>query len=188
MAEDLGVAAGMADAVVGRCSDADERVRSRAVAVVGRLGRSRVGAEGDRAVRRLLDDADDRVRANAVEAAGLLAAGPSDAATAGRIDAALAAVLVERSRSAVGRERANAIRALGHLRVPAASDQLLAMLRDDRAEHRISAMWALRRAGWWRLLGEVGRLAQADPHARSRRYALALLRNVAEESRAARAS
>ena len=192
MADDLAAAASVAGAIAGRCADADPRVRSRAVAALGRAGASdAVSADDreavDRAVRAALDDADDRVRANAVESAGLLAASAATGA-AGRIDGAVAALLVQRSRSAHGRERANAIRALGALGVPAASGQLLLMLRDERPEHRISAMWALRRAGWYRLLGEVGRLARADPHLRSRRYATNLLKGVAAESRAAKAS
>jgi len=38
----------------------------------------------------------------------------------------------------------NAIKALHHMRVGTASPALLSMLRDERPEHRISAMWALK--------------------------------------------
>jgi hypothetical protein len=54
------------------------------------------------------------------------------------------------------------------------------MLQDPRAEHRISGMWALKAIGWWGLLNEVGRLAKEDQNLRVRRYALAVLRNVAD--------
>ena len=54
------------------------------------------------------------------------------------------------------------------------------MLRDTRPEHRISALWALKQIGWWQLLDEVGRLAKQDTNLRVRRYALAVLRGVAE--------
>jgi len=54
------------------------------------------------------------------------------------------------------------------------------MLRDERSEHRISAMWALKQTGWWQLIGEVGRLAKADENIRVRRYALGLLKGIAE--------
>ena len=54
------------------------------------------------------------------------------------------------------------------------------MLRDERPEHRISALWALRQIGWWQLLTEVGRLAKSDGNLRVRRYALTILRGIAE--------
>ena len=57
---------------------------------------------------------------------------------------------------------------------------MLGMLRDQRAEHRISAMWALRQIGWWNLLNEVGRIAKSDPDAKAKRYALAVLRQIAD--------
>jgi hypothetical protein len=60
------------------------------------------------------------------------------------------------------------------------SGQLALMLRDGRAEHRISALWTLRQIGWWQLIGEVGRLAKVDENIRVRRYALTLLKGVAE--------
>jgi hypothetical protein len=66
------------------------------------------------------------------------------------------------------------------MRVSTVSQQLFAMLKDGRAEHRISAMWALRQVGWWQLLGEVGRLAKEDENIRVRRYALTMLKGVAE--------
>ena len=78
------------------------------------------------------------------------------------------------------RVRANAIKAMSRMKVATASTQLLAMLRDPRPEHKISALWTLRQIGWWRLLNEVGRLAKADDNLRVRRYALGVLKNVAE--------
>jgi hypothetical protein len=121
-------------------------------------------------VDRLLNDADARVRANTIE---VLEAKP---------DARFLPVLADRARSATNRERANAIKALFRMRVSTVSNQLFTMLRDDRAEHRISAMWALRQIGWWQLLGEVGRLAKEDGNIRVRRYALNVLKGVADLS------
>jgi hypothetical protein len=66
------------------------------------------------------------------------------------------------------------------MKVSTASGQLLLMLRDERPDHRVSALWALRQIGWWQLLGEVGRLAKSDANLKVRRYALAVLRGVAE--------
>src|SRR5690606_17875607 len=97
-----------------------------------------------------LADTDARVRANAIE---VLEA---------KHKQQYVPLLASRARSAHNRERANAIKALHRMRVSTASQQLLSMLQDDRAEHKISAMWALRQIGIWQLLQEVGRLAKED--------------------------
>ena len=89
-------------------------------------------------------------------------------------------LLAQRARSSHNRERANAIKAMHSMRVSTAQRQLLTMLRDERPEHRISALWALRQIGWWQLLNEVGRIAKEDTNHRVRRYALGVLKNVAE--------
>ena len=74
------------------------------------------------------------------------------------------------------------------MKVSTASTQLIYMLRDDRPDHRISALWALRQIGWWQLINEVGRLAKEDGNLRVRRYALGVLKTVAEMVAAAKAS
>ena len=61
-----------------------------------------------------------------------------------------------------------------------ARQQLLHMLQDERPEHKISAMWALKQIGIWQLLSEVGRLAKQDTDLKVRRYAFTVLRGVAE--------
>ena len=66
------------------------------------------------------------------------------------------------------------------MKVSTAATQLLVMLRDERPEHRVSALWALRQIGWWQLLSEVGKLARSDANLRVRRYALGVLRGVAD--------
>ena len=81
----------------------------------------------------------------------------------------------------------NAIKALHKMKVRQATQALHAMLQDARPEHRISAMWALRQIGWWQLLNEVGRIAKEDQNLRVRRYALAVLRTVAEMVRLSKA-
>ena len=119
-------------------------------------------------LEKVLNDADPRVRANAIE---VLEAKRS---------VQYVPLLTQRARSAHNRERANAIKAMHRLRVSTASTQLLSMLRDERPEHRISALWALRQIGWWQLVNEVGRIAKDDTNLRVRRYALTVLRNVAD--------
>ena len=74
------------------------------------------------------------------------------------------------------------------MRVKAATTALHEMLRDQRPEHRISAMWTLRQIGWWSLLNEVGNLAKQDTNMRVRRYALGVLKNVAEMVQAQKAA
>jgi len=66
------------------------------------------------------------------------------------------------------------------MKVGVAGSALLNMLRDERPEHRISALWALRQIGWWQLLNEVGNLAKGDGNVRVRRYAVGVLKTVSE--------
>jgi hypothetical protein len=66
------------------------------------------------------------------------------------------------------------------MRVTTASSQLLVMMRDERSEHRISALWALGQTGIWQLVNEAVRLAKEDANLKVRRYALAVVKNVVE--------
>jgi HEAT repeat protein len=169
MAQELGVAEALRQPLLQLAADVNPRLRSKAVSVLGDV--ETVPAE--LLVDRLLNDADPRVRSNTIEALE---------ARAGRaVGAQFVLVLAQRAReSESNRERANAVKALHTMRVATATTQLLAMLRDDRPEHRVSALWALRQMGWWQLLNEVGRLAKEDSNLRVRRYALGVLRGVAE--------
>jgi HEAT repeat protein len=145
------------------CNDPSPRLRSKAVMVLGELP-----SATDTVLDRVLQDSDPRVRANAIE---VLEA---------KQKTEYLPLLAQRARAASSRERANAIKALHRMRVKAATTALGDMLRDDRPEHRISAMWTLRQIGWWSLLNEVGRLAKEDANLRVRRYALSVLKNVSE--------
>jgi HEAT repeat protein len=162
---ELDLAAQLKETILQLCHDTDSRLRSKAVLVAGDIP----DVSPEMLMDRLVGDADARVRANAIEVLE----------TKG--DPRFVPVLAERARAAASnRERANAIKALFRMRVSTVSQQLFAMLKDGRAEHRISAMWALRQVGWWQLLGEVGRLAKEDENIRVRRYALTMLKGVAE--------
>ena len=166
MALELGVAESLRETFVQLCADASPKIRSKAVGVIGEVP----SVPAEVLVDRLLNDTDARVRANTVEA--LEARGA---------DLQFMPALAQRAREAASsRERANAIKALHSMKVSTAASQLLVMLRDERPEHRVSALWALRQIGWWQLLSEVGRLARSDANLRVRRYALGVLRGVAE--------
>jgi HEAT repeat protein len=167
MTQDLGLAEQMRGMLLQLCTDANPKLRSKAVLLVGEL--PNVPAEA--LVERLLNDGDARVRANTIE---VLEA---------RKSVEFLPALAKRARASNSRERANAIKALGSMRVSAAAEQLAFMLRDERPAHRISALWTLRQIGWWNLLGEVGKIARADADMKVRRYALGVLRNVAELAR-----
>jgi HEAT repeat protein len=160
--QELGIADPMQDTLIQLCADPNPRVRSKAVTVLGEIPT----APSDLLVERLMNDSDARVRANAVE---VLEA---------RGDPQFVHLLAQRAMAATGRERANAIKAMHRLKVGPAGSQLLNMLRDGRADHRISALWALRQIGWWQLLNEVGNLAKADESVRVRRYAVGVLKTV----------
>ncbi|MFT3786997.1 MAG: hypothetical protein QM770_12660 [Tepidisphaeraceae bacterium] len=62
------------------------------------------------------------------------------------------------------------------------------MLQDDRPEHRVSALWLLRRIGWWKLLAEVAKLAREDTSLRVRRYAMGVLQTASVELRTQRSA
>jgi hypothetical protein len=89
-------------------------------------------------------------------------------------------LLAQRARAANNRERANAVKALHRLKVGAFANQLQLMLQDARPEHRISALWVLKQIGWWALLKDVAKIAKEDENMRVRRYALNVLRGVAD--------
>jgi HEAT repeat protein len=164
MVHELGIAPMMQEALVQLCADSNPRIRSKAVTALGEIP----AAPSDLLVERLLNDSDARVRANAVE---VLEA---------RGDPQFVPVLAQRAMAATGRERANAIKAMHRMKVGVAGSALLNMLRDERPEHRISALWALRQIGWWQLLNEVGNLAKGDGNVRVRRYAVGVLKTVSE--------
>jgi HEAT repeat protein len=167
MTAELELAEQFRQTLVELCSDPNPKLRSKAVVLVGQLP----NAAPDTLVERLLNDGDSRVRANAIE---VLEA---------KKNTAFLPVLAQRARAASSRERANAIKALNSMKVGAAANQLGLMLKDDRPDHRISALWTLRHVGWWNLLSEVGRIAREDSNVKVKRYALAVLRNVAELAR-----
>jgi HEAT repeat protein len=162
--QELGLAEQLRAALIPLCSHPHARVRSKAVSVLGEVPAIATTVVLDK----ILNDTDARVRANAIE---VLESKQAEE---------YVPLLAQRARSAHNRERANAIKALCRMKVATASNQLLTMLRDQRSEHRISAMWALRQIGWWALLSEVGRIAKVDTDPRAKRYALTVLRGIAE--------
>ncbi len=164
MTQELGLADTLRDAVVTLASHANPKVRSKAISVLGEMPTAAV----ELLVERIVSDTDSRVRANAIEV------------LENRRDPQLIPLLFERAKTATNRERANAIKALNKMRVGNVGPALQAMLQDTRPEHRISALWALKQMGWWRLLQEVGRIAKEDGNVRVRRYAVGILKNVAE--------
>jgi HEAT repeat protein len=164
VASDLELAESLRSSIEPLCAHPNAKVRSKAISVLGDVP----AVEPDVLLDKVLNDSDARVRANAIE---VLEA---------KRKTEYVPLLAQRARSSHNRERANAIKAMHKMKVGTASTSLLAMLRDDRSEHRISALWALRQIGWWQLLNEVGRLAKEDPNLRVRRYAMGVLRNVAE--------
>jgi HEAT repeat protein len=164
VAQDLELGEALMQHLLPLCQHPHPKVRSKAVAILSEIK----SVPPQVVLEKALHDGDARVRANAIE---VLEAQRSEE---------FVPLLVERARSSHNRERANAIKAMSKMKVSTAATQLLAMLRDPRPEHKISALWTLRQIGWWALLNEVGRLAKADENLRVRRYALGVLKNVAE--------
>jgi HEAT repeat protein len=164
MTQELNLATVLRDGVVALASHPHPKVRSKAVNVLGETP----GTSVELLMERIIRDTDPRVRANAIEV------------LENHQTPQLITLLAERSRTTNNRERANAIKALHRMRVGNVGPALSAMLQDPRPEHRISAMWALRQMGWWKLLTEVGKMAKDDQNLRVRRYALGILKGVAE--------
>ena len=162
MAQELDLLEQLHPTLMQLANDPNPKLRSKAMHL---LGEAPAGAT-DVLLEHVLNDDDARVRANAIEV------------LEERQDPAYIPVLTKLARESSNRERANAIKALHRLRVGIASQQLMNMLKDERPEHRISAMWALRQIGWWQMLREVGQLAKEDANPRVRRYALGVLRTV----------
>lgn len=161
--QELDLAEPLKTSLLPLCNFPHAKIRSKAVSLLAEIG----SVAPDVLLDRVLNDSDSRVRANAIEVLETKRA------------AEYVPLLTQRARSSHNRERANAIKALGKMRVSTASSQLMHMLNDERSEHRISALWALRQIGWWNLLNEVGRLAKSDPNMRVRRYALGVIKGVA---------
>ncbi|MGA2440345.1 MAG: HEAT repeat domain-containing protein, partial [Tepidisphaeraceae bacterium] len=135
MTQELGLAETLREAVTALASHPHPKVRSKAVSVLGETPEASVELLMERIVR----DTDSRVRANAIEV------------LENHQTPEFIALLAERSRTTNSRERANAIKALHRMRVGNVGPALIAMLQDARPEHRISAMWALKQIGWWKL-------------------------------------
>jgi hypothetical protein len=164
IAQELGVADSLEAVLTQACADPNPKLRSKAVAVLAEIK----GMPPEAVLEKALNDVDPRVRANAIE---VLEAKH-------RVE--FVPLLASRARSPHSRERANAIKALASMRVGAAAPQLISMMQDERSEHRISGLWAMREIGVWNMINEVGKLAKDDPNLRVRRYAMTVLRSVAE--------
>lgn len=164
MTQELGLAETLKEVVTALMSHANAKVRSKAVSVLGET----TGVSMELLMERVVRDTDPRVRANAIEVMET------------HQTPQFITLLAERSRTNNNRERANAIKALHRMRVGNVGPALQAMLQDPRPEHRISAMWALKQMGWWKLLHEVGKIAKSDSNLRVRRYAVTVLKGVAD--------
>lgn len=161
--QDMNLIEAMRHQVLPLCHHPNAKLRSKAVSMLAEMK----DVPQELLVEKLMHDPDARVRANVLDV------------IEGNAMSCLPLV-AERARSSHSRERANAIRTLHSMRVSSASTQLMTMLQDQRAEHRISAMWTLRKVGWWTLLNEVGKIARQDNNVRVRRYALGVLRGAAD--------
>jgi HEAT repeat protein len=170
MVQDLNLAGQLTELLIALCSDPSPRLRSRAVSLLADVQ----AMAPDRLIEQLLSDTDPRVRANTIEI--LETRHPNE----------FIPLLIQRARGGTNRERANAIKFMHKTRMNLFNASLDGMLKDPRPDHRISAMWALKQTGWWNLIGEVGRMAKADPDLRVRQYALAVLKAASELIRAQR--
>ncbi len=164
MIQELKLAEPMAESLLELCKDPSPRLRSRSISLLAEVP----AMAPDALIEQLLADPDSRVRANTIEVLET------------RHKAEFVPMLIQRARAGTNRERANAIKVMHKLRMNVFGASLQAMLNDPRPEHRISSMWALKQTGWWNLIGEVGKMAKADPDLKVRRYALGVLKAASE--------
>ena len=166
--QELNLSEALRETLMSLANHPNPRVRSKAVSVLGELP----NGSPEVMLQKVLGDSDPRVRANAIEVIESKGA------------KAFIPLLMQRARAGHNRERANAIKALHRMKVGVASPQLVSMMRDERADHRISALWALKQIGFWQLLREVANMARADDSMKVRRYALAVIKVVSDNVQA----
>jgi len=167
LARRLGALASVETDLLEAARDEDARVAATAVLALGRLWT----APARVMVAAAMAHEDRRVRANALEA--IARRDPAAAAISGAVA------------SDDARVRANAIRAaMGDHRDDAGVDHLEAMLRDDRPEHRRSALWVARRGMVRAVAASVERLAAREPDPVVRREAEACAQALRPPARA----
>jgi HEAT repeat protein len=167
IAEDLNLVPELRQEIIPLTQHSNPKVRSKAATILS----GETSPQNQRVLIQMLGDTDPRVRANVIDALGTTNS-PS-----------LVALIAERAKTGHHRERANSIKALHRMRMESAAECLVNMLTDQRPEHRVSALWALKQIGLWKLLGEVGRLAKEDDNLRVRRYAMDVLKNLNDMSK-----
>ncbi len=137
--------------------DPAARVRSAAVQFLGGSDRFELQQQ----LRAALDDDDSRVQANAIETIDKAAWPDRVSLIAPKLD------------SENNRVRGNAALALVRAGDPRAAHVLTEMLEDPRAEHRITAIWAVKQLGTDAWLDRLVQVGQNDPAATVRRQAQA---------------
>lgn len=150
-------------ALVQLVEDQDKRIASAAVRALGSVA---IGPRPLKSVQRALRDPDSRVRANAIEALIRMQATDENEQ------------LARMAKSEQNRPRANAIGALlgqGHRSALAA---LVQMLADERAAHRCSALWIVRKMRRIELSRQVAELAISDPDDEVRSKAAQLVQDL----------
>ncbi|MFA9477692.1 HEAT repeat domain-containing protein [Phycisphaerales bacterium AB-hyl4] len=148
-------------------TDKDEHIASAAVRALGTT-ESEVSVES---VEQALDHPDSRVRANAIEALEQMEQVDDEK----QLDR-----LMTMAEDEANRPRANAIRALMQSRTREALQALTRMLNDDRAEHRVSALWLIKDMGLLSVARKVAEMSLHDPEEQIRQRADTVIRDLIE--------
>ncbi len=165
IARELGQETFFEEQLLARAEDDDARVASAAVKALAPLGPTRRVVA---VLKQALAHENDRVRSNAIESLQAMQ----------QVDS-LSQALVELTQGRGNRSRATAIKALLELPMAEALPELLRMLADDDAEHRVSALWVVERMGLLPVVNSVAQLAQQDPQPQVRRRAVRVVRDLA---------
>lgn len=146
IARRLDLCEAVCDALFARAKDDDARIASAAVSAMGHIA----DAEAIGVLTQSLTHGNSRVRANAIESLGR------------RCDATVE-LLQPFAEGRENRERANATLTILHRERERGIEYLRDMLTDGDPLHRISAVWAARRARVHETAWEIDRLAEDDP-------------------------
>jgi len=147
------------------CASEDERIVASAVKALS-------GCSSEAAQQTLelaMEHEDTRIRANAIEAI-------SHSQATANIDK-----LLEISQDTAQRPRANAIKALLELRAKDALPSLTRMLGDQRADHRISALWLIDELGILQLARLVAEMSLNDNDDKVKQRAGTVIKHLIED-------
>eukprot|EP00752_Nemacystus_decipiens_P013601 g12059.t1 len=153
------------EAILELCTSHDERIVASAIKALGGC----TSEAAHQALKLAMEHDDTRIRANAIEAI-------SHTQATENLDK-----LLELAQESEQRPRANAIKALLELRARDALPSLSRMLGDNRANHRISALWLVDELGILQLARLVAEMSINDTDEQVKQRAGQVIQHLIED-------